>query len=123
MAKPSSNAYPNLGNDPPEEKPPPRALSKRELRELRKKEKKVGRGPEKLEVRFDSHLFQQNVILTPPQMSKGQTRPQLEEEETEGHEFKKLEVYYDPHIFRHRGILTVAGGEAARRTRTRGEGG
>jgi len=118
MAGPSSIASPSLGNDPVEDKPPPRALSKRELRELRKKEKKAGAGPENPEVRCDSHLFRRNVILTPPQMGKRQTEPQREKVETENRELKRLEVCPNLYIFRHDGVLTTAGGEAAGRTGT-----
>jgi len=114
MANPTSN----LGNDPVENKPPPRALSKRELRELRKKEKKVVGEPEIPEVRCDSHLSPRNGILTPPQRGMRPAKPQREKEETESRELKKLEVCRHPHTFRHDGVLTVAGGEAARRDRT-----
>jgi len=117
MANPTSIASPDLGNDPVEDKPPPRALSRRELR---KKQKKVaiGGGPENPGVRCDSHFFQRNGTLTPPQKGKSQTEPQRENLETENLELKRLEACRNPHIFRHDSILTAAGGEGARRTRT-----
>jgi len=46
----AGSTSPNLGNDPLEDTSPARVLSNRELRELRKKEKKV---KEKFEVRCD----------------------------------------------------------------------
>ena len=98
MANPPSNPLSKLGNDPLEDKPPPRASSRRELRELRKKEKKVGGGLEKPEVRCDSHLFQRGVILTPLQRGRRQTK--REEEEIGTSELKNPYVR-DPHLFRH----------------------
>jgi len=75
MVNPHSDAFRNFGNDPIEDKPPPRPLSKRELRELRKREKKVGGVPEKREVRRDPHLFQQNIILIPHRGVRGKRDP------------------------------------------------
>jgi len=72
MVNPNSDAFRNLGNDPIEDKPPPRPLSKRELR---KRGKKVGGDPEKLEVRRDSHLSQQNVVLDPHRGVRGKRDP------------------------------------------------
>ena len=93
MANPTSNAFPNLGNDPLEDKPPPRVMSKRELRELRKKEKKE----KEIEVRFGSHLFQENIVLILLQEEKRREKLEREKEEREAIEHKeKLEVRYHP---------------------------
>lgn len=118
----SGSPLPNLGNDPIEDSKPARVLSNRELRELRKKEKKTKELREKLEVRRDSHLFQQHVVLIPLQKEEKQKELEHEKVEKEARELQeKLEVCCD--YFSENDALTFTGRKASEGDRTRREGG
>lgn len=118
MPNSTSAAFPNLGNDPSEESPPARVLSNRELRELRKREKKAQELKEKLEVRYDPQLSRQNVVPTPPQNDKKQRELEREKEEKQARELKeKLVVYSTPSLLEERYSDSVTGG-VAKGTRT-----
>ena len=90
---PSGGPPPNLGNNPMEDGKPTRILSKREIRELQKKEKKARELREKLEVRHDPHLLQRQVTLIPPQREEKRKELEREKAEKEARKLQeKLEV-------------------------------
>ena len=96
----SGSASLNLGNDTPGENTSIKALSNRELRELRKNEKKTRELRDNLEVRYHTHSFQRPATLIPRQREARQKELEREREEKEARERQeKLEVCYDPQHF------------------------
>ena len=115
------SALPNSGNYPSEDSKPTRVLSNHKLRELRKKEKKAKELREKLEVHHGPHPFQRHVVLI--LLQREEKEKELERERAEREALELEEVCCDPDFFQEKDVLTIAGGEAAEGTQTRGEGG